>query len=292
MENLEKRIEAIEERLQKLEGQPKYTYWMRIGELEEELGFATLEELKEYAKEKHAPVLTNSSVFFDGITLAELAEKLPNDLLYHGKKPEPDSTLAQLVEKIPEEFREQTQVFAKFTDRARKVMWLAREEAQRFNHEHISTEHLLLGLVKEGSGVAAHTLKNMDIDLRKVRAEVERIVQAGPDLVNIISRNFWEACTPILKNALRCAQEEAKKLGHNYVGTEHLLLGILRESSCAAAQVLVNIGSKLEDVREAVLDLLGVKIHGSKECVCSIQDLMARGCTCGASPTEFSGGRL
>src|SRR5205814_9105652 len=138
-------------------------------------------------------------------------------------------------------------------DRARKVMQLANQEAQRFNHEYIGTEHLLLGLVKEGSGVAANVLKNLDIDLRKIRLEVEKIVQSGPDMVTIGKLPQ----TPKAKKVLEYAMEEARNLNHNYVGTEHLLLGLLREQEGVAAQVLMNLGLKLEDVREEVLNLLG-----------------------------------
>src|SRR6202048_1012693 len=144
-------------------------------------------------------------------------------------------------------------MYERFTDRARKVMQLANQEAQRFNHEYIGTEHILLGLVKEGSGVAANVLKNLDIDLRKIRLEVEKIVQSGPDMVTMGKLPQ----TPRAKKVIEYSIEEARNLGHNYVGTEHLLLGLLREQEGVAAQVLMNLGLKLEDVREEVLNLLG-----------------------------------
>ena len=144
-------------------------------------------------------------------------------------------------------------MYERFTDRARKVMQLANQEAQRFNHEYIGTEHILLGLVKEGSGVAANVLKNLDIDLRKIRLEVEKIVQAGPDMVTMGRLPQ----TPRAKKVIEYSIEEARNLNHNYVGTEHLLLGLLREQEGVAAQVLMNLGLKLEDVREEVLNLLG-----------------------------------
>ncbi len=144
-------------------------------------------------------------------------------------------------------------MYERFTDRARKVMQLANQEAQRFNHEYIGTEHILLGLVKEGSGVAANVLKNLDIDLRKIRLEVEKIVQAGPDMVTMGKLPQ----TPRAKKVIEYSIEEARNLNHNYVGTEHLLLGLLREQEGVAAQVLMNLGLKLEDVREEVLNLLG-----------------------------------
>src|SRR6202158_3037440 len=144
-------------------------------------------------------------------------------------------------------------MYERFTDRARKVMQLANQEAQRFNHEYIGTEHILLGLGKEGSGVAANVLKNLDIDLRKIRLEVEKIVQAGPDMVTMGKLPQ----TPKAKKVIEYSIEEARGLNHNYVGTEHLLLGLIREEEGAAAQVLMSLGLKLEDVRAEVLSLLG-----------------------------------
>src|SRR6188472_2639881 len=154
-----------------------------------------------------------------------------------------------------------TKMYERFTDRARKVMQLANQEAQRFNHEYIGTEHILLGLVKEGSGVAANVLKNLDVDLRKIRLEVEKIVQAGPDMVTMGRLPQ----TPRAKKVIEYSIEEARNLNHNYVGTEHLLLGLLREQEGVAAQVLMNLGLKLEDVREEVLNLLGHNMSESSE---------------------------
>jgi len=154
----------------------------------------------------------------------------------------------------------ETRMYERFTDRARKVMQLANQEAQRFNHEYIGTEHVLLGLVKEGSGVAANVLKNLDVDLRKIRLEVEKIVQSGPDMVTMGKLPQ----TPRAKKVIEYALEEAKNLNHNYVGTEHLLLGLLREQEGVAAQVLMNLGLNLEDVREEVLNLLGHGLEGSE----------------------------
>jgi ATP-dependent Clp protease ATP-binding subunit ClpC len=144
-------------------------------------------------------------------------------------------------------------MFDRFTDRAKKVMNLARQEAQRFNHEYLGTEHILLGLVQEGSGVAANVLKNMGIDLAKIRSEVEKIVKTGPSMVTMGQLPF----TPRAKKVLELSMEEAGNLGHNYIGTEHLLLGLIKENEGIAAQVLINLGVKLEDVREEVLDFLG-----------------------------------
>jgi ATP-dependent Clp protease ATP-binding subunit ClpC len=151
-------------------------------------------------------------------------------------------------------------MFERLTDRARKVMALANQEAQRFNHEYIGTEHILLGLVKEGSGVGANVLKNLDIDLRKVRLEVEKLVKSGPEMVTMGKLPQ----TPRAKKVLEYAIEEARNLNHNYVGTEHLLLGLLREQDGVAAQVLMNLGVKLEEVREEVLNLLGAGVEGEE----------------------------
>jgi ATP-dependent Clp protease ATP-binding subunit ClpC len=144
-------------------------------------------------------------------------------------------------------------MYERFTDRSRNVMQLASQEAQRFNHEYIGTEHILLGLVKEGSGVAANVLKNLDIDLRKIRIEVEKIVLAGPDMVTMGKLPQ----TPRAKKVIEYALEEARNLNHDYIGTEHLLLGLIREQEGVAAQVLMNLGLKLSDLRAEVLNLLG-----------------------------------
>src|SRR3974390_2798308 len=125
-------------------------------------------------------------------------------------------------------------MYERFTDRARKVMQLANQEAQRFNHEYIGTEHILLGLIKEGSGVAANVLKNLDLDLQRIRHEIEKIVHSGPDMVTVAKLPQ----TPRAKKVIEFAIEEARELNHNYVGTEHLLLGLFREQEGVAAQVL------------------------------------------------------
>jgi len=151
-------------------------------------------------------------------------------------------------------------MYERFTDRARKVMQLANQEAQRFNHEYIGTEHILLGLIKEGSGVAANVLKNLDVDLRKIRLEVEKLVQSGPDMVTMGKLPQ----TPRAKKVIEYSMEEARNLNHNYVGTEHILLGLLREQEGVAAQVLMNLGLKLEEVREEVLNLLGHGMEGGE----------------------------
>jgi ATP-dependent Clp protease ATP-binding subunit ClpC len=139
-------------------------------------------------------------------------------------------------------------------------MQLANQEAQRFNHEYIGTEHILLGLIKEGSGVAANVLKNLDVDLRKIRLEVEKLVQSGPDMVTMGKLPQ----TPRAKKVIEYSMEEARNLNHNYVGTEHILLGLLREQEGVAAQVLMNLGLKLDEVREEVLNLLGHGVEGGE----------------------------
>jgi ATP-dependent Clp protease ATP-binding subunit ClpC len=146
-------------------------------------------------------------------------------------------------------------MFDRFTDRARKVMALARKEAQRFNHDFIGTEHILLGLIQEGSGVAANVLKNLGVEINRIRAEIEKNVQTGPSMVTMGQLPF----TPRAKKVLELSMEEANELGHNYIGTEHLLLGLIRENDGVAAQVLLDMNLKLEDVRAEVLELLGAE---------------------------------
>jgi ATP-dependent Clp protease ATP-binding subunit ClpC len=152
-------------------------------------------------------------------------------------------------------------MFDRFTDRAKKVMSFARQEAMKFNHEYIGTEHILLGLVQEGSGVAANVLKNMTIDLEKIRHEVEKIVKTGPSMVTMGQLPF----TPRAKKVLELSLEEASHLSHNYIGTEHLLLGLIRENEGIAAQVLMNLGIKLEEVREEVLEFLGASENNNED---------------------------
>jgi ATP-dependent Clp protease ATP-binding subunit ClpA len=143
-------------------------------------------------------------------------------------------------------------MYERFTDRARKVMALANQEAQRFNHEYIGTEHILLGLLKEGSGVGATVLMNLNVDRRKIRREVEKLLTSGPDMVTMGKL----PPTPRAKKVIEYAIEEARALNSKYVGTEHILLGLLRVPEGIAAQVLMNLGLKLEDVRQAVINLV------------------------------------
>jgi len=143
-------------------------------------------------------------------------------------------------------------MFERFTDRARKVMQLAKDEARRLNHAQIEPEHILLGLVKEGSGVAANVLGDLGVDLKVLRREVEALVETGETAVEAGPLPL----TPRAKNCLTAALEEAKQLSHNYVGTEHLLLGLLHESAGAIVQVWTKLEVSIEHVREAVLKLL------------------------------------
>jgi protein-arginine kinase activator protein McsA len=143
-------------------------------------------------------------------------------------------------------------VYEQFTDRARKVLQLANQEAHRFNHEYVGSEHILLGLVKEGSGVGAHALKNLRLDLRKIRLAVEKTVQSGQPTATLGNL----ARTPRTKKVLEYAKQEARTMGHRNIGTEHLLLGLLREPEGVAGQVLANVGLNVEDVRQAVRNLV------------------------------------
>ncbi len=141
--------------------------------------------------------------------------------------------------------------FDKFTDRARKVLTLAQDEAQRFNHNYIGTEHLLLGLVREGEGVAARVLENMNVELSKVRTAVEFIIGRGDrPVVGEVG------LTPRAKRVIELAIDEARRLGHNYIGTEHLLLGLVREGEGIAAGVLESLGVNLDKVRHEVIRVL------------------------------------
>lgn len=141
----------------------------------------------------------------------------------------------------------------RFTERAQRVILIAQEEAKRLNHDYVGTEHILLGLIALGEGVAAQVLANLGVDLRRVRAEIEKIVGTGDNVMLLGEIPF----TPRTKKVLELAVEEAQNMGHNYVGTEHLLLGLIREEEGVAARVLENIGVRLDLVREEVINLLG-----------------------------------
>ena len=141
--------------------------------------------------------------------------------------------------------------FDKFTERARKVLSLAQEEAQRFQHTYIGTEHLLLGLVREGEGVAAKVLRTLGVELNKVRSAVEFIIGRGDRVVLGES-----GLTPRAKKVIELAVDEARRLNHHYIGTEHLLLGLVREGEGIAAGVLESLGVKLEKVRTQIIQVL------------------------------------
>ena len=140
-------------------------------------------------------------------------------------------------------------MFDKFTNRAKQVIKLAKKEAQRLNHNYLGTEHVLLGLLKLGQGVAVNVLRNLSIDFDTVRAEVEKVVGFGPE----IQVYGDPALTGKVKKVFEYANEEAANLSHNYVGTEHLLLGLLRQTDGVAAQVLENLNVNLNEVRKEVL---------------------------------------
>ena len=141
--------------------------------------------------------------------------------------------------------------FDKFTERARKVLSLSQEEAQRFQHNYIGTEHLLLGLVREGEGVAAVVLSNLGVELNRVQDTVEAIIGRGDRIV------LGEiGLTPRAKKVIELAVDEARRLKHHYIGTEHLLLGLVREGEGIAAGVLESMGVNLEKVRIATIKVL------------------------------------
>lgn len=140
-------------------------------------------------------------------------------------------------------------MFDKFTNRAKQVIKLAKKEAQRMNHNYLGTEHILLGLLKLGQGIAVNVLRNMNIDYDTVRIEVEKLVGFGPE----IQLYGDPALTGKVKKVIEYANEEAANLSHNYVGTEHLLLGLLRQTDGVAAQVLENLNVNLKEVRKEVL---------------------------------------
>lgn len=140
-------------------------------------------------------------------------------------------------------------MFDKFTNRAKQVIKLAKKEAQRLNHNYLGTEHILLGLLKLGQGVAVNVLRNLNIDFETVRSEVEKLVGYGPE----IQVYGDPALTGKVKKVFEFANEEAVNLSHNYVGTEHLLLGLLRQTEGVAAQVLENLNVNLKEVRKEVL---------------------------------------
>src|SRR5882672_4707960 len=148
-----------------------------------------------------------------------------------------------------------------FTPRAQQVLALARKEADRFNHNFVGTEHLLLGLIKLGQGVAVNVLQKMGLDLETVRMEVEKQVGTGPDQKVMGNIPY----TPRVKKVLALAQKEAKALNHTYVGTEHILLGLLREGDGVAARVLKNLDVDIEQTRQEILKELDPNFSAQEE---------------------------
>ncbi|NLP41887.1 MAG: ATP-dependent Clp protease ATP-binding subunit [Veillonellaceae bacterium] len=142
-------------------------------------------------------------------------------------------------------------MFSRFTERATKVLILAQQEAGKLGHDYIGTEHLLLGLIHEGEGVAAKALNSLNISLEAVRSRVEQIIGRGQ------STGQQVAYTPRAKKVIELAMDEARSLGHNYVGTEHIILGLIREGEGVAAQVLASLGADINAVRQRVIELLG-----------------------------------
>ena len=149
-------------------------------------------------------------------------------------------------------------MFERFTDRARRVVVLAQEEARLLSHSYIGTEHILLGLIHEGEGVAAKALESLGISLEAVRSQVEEIIGQGGS-----SPSGHIPFTPRAKKVLELSLREALQLGHNYIGTEHILLGLIREGEGVAAQVLVKLGADLSRVRQQVIQLCS-RLPGSR----------------------------
>src|SRR5438046_1046487 len=152
---------------------------------------------------------------------------------------------------LPDRSVRSDEMFERFTDRARRVVVLAQEEARMLNHNYIGTEHILLGLIHEGEGVAAKALESLGISLEAVRQQVEEIIGQGQQ-----APSGHIPFTPRAKKVLELSLREALQLGHNYIGTEHILLGLIREGEGVAAQVLVKLGADLNRVRQQVIQLL------------------------------------
>jgi ATP-dependent Clp protease ATP-binding subunit ClpA len=144
-------------------------------------------------------------------------------------------------------------MFKRFTDRARRVVVLAQEEARLLNHDYIGTEHLLLGLAHEGQGVAAEALESLGIRLEALRSQVQELIGRGE---REAASSGQIPFTPRAKKVLELSLREAQQLGHNYIGTEHILLGLIREGQGVAAQILVKLGADLPRVRQVVIQLL------------------------------------
>jgi len=147
-------------------------------------------------------------------------------------------------------------MFEKFTERAVKVMGLARHEALRLNSEFIGTEHVLLGIHQEGDGVAAKVLKNLQVDLKRILQEIEKLITPSTDPTMKLGQLPF---SPRVRRVIELASNASRQLGHDVIGTEHLLLGLLKEDEGIAAQILINIGLKLDQVRSRILEVMGEK---------------------------------
>lgn len=149
-------------------------------------------------------------------------------------------------------------MFDRFTERARKIFAMANQEAQRFNHEFVGPEHLLLGLVKEGSGVGANVLRNLSVDLTKVRTTIERLIKPGPDMVSMGRLPLTDTTKKVVETAIA----EARGLNNNYVGSEHVLLGLIGAGGDIVIRVLHELGLTVEQVREEALNFLESPVSG------------------------------
>ena len=161
-------------------------------------------------------------------------------------------------------------MFGRFTERAQKVIQFAQDEASYFNHDYIGTEHILLGLIREGEGVAANVLYDMGLELEDLRDQIIDIIGEGEEPSSIMG------LTPRTKRVFDLSKEEARNLGQNYVGTEHLLLGIIREAEGVAAAIIRSMGVDLESVRIEIINILhqnqGKARTGIKQRLCGPDD--------------------
>jgi ATP-dependent Clp protease ATP-binding subunit ClpC len=179
-------------------------------------------------------------------------------------------------------------VFERFTDRARRVVVLAQEESRLLGHNYIGTEHLLLGLIHESEGVAARTLRSLGISLDAVRSQVEETVGKGGS-----SPSGHMPFTPRAKKVLELSLREAMQLSHNYIGTEHILLGLIREGEGVAAQVLVTLGADLSRVRQRIIEVLSNYAPGEHPETGSVPPPEPPRCPrCGASLTTTAAYRV
>jgi ATP-dependent Clp protease ATP-binding subunit ClpA len=167
---------------------------------------------------------------------------------------------------MPRDDHESFEALNSFTPRAQQVVALARKEAARFNHNFVGTEHLLLGLIALGQGVAVNVLLKLGLDLETVRMEIERHVGIGPD-----QKSWPIPYTPRVKKCLALAAKEARALNHTYVGTEHILLGLLREGDGVAARVLINFNVDIDQTRQEILQELDPHFTGAPENRCRPQ---------------------